>query len=184
MALRRGFRPQATRSKRTTAWGFGPGGEAQTALSGSVIVIMGSGVVLTTNKVTIVRTRGEFVGALTSAVAAQNGFIGAIGVGLVTTAAFSIGITAIPGPIDEAGWDGWLYHRFFSIMAAAPIDGGAAADGDLIHPTTAALRVEVDSKAMRKFDEDMTLMAAAQVVEIGTATAQLSFNSRVLVKLG
>jgi len=185
MALRRGFSQVRQRSKRSTAWAQGPGsGTALTSLTSSVLKILGSGVTPTIAKVTIVRLRGQFGGSLLTATAAGNGFIGALGVGIVTVPAFAIGTTAVPDPVDEADWDGWMFHRFFQLTAASPISGGAATDelsGDF---NTASFNIEVDSKAMRKIDENEILMAAVGVTEIGTATADLRFDSRLLAMLG
>ena len=47
---------------------------------------------------------------------------------------------------------------------------------------SAALRFEIDSKAMRKQDIDEGFYAAIEVTEFGTADAQWAFNSRMLVK--
>ena len=47
---------------------------------------------------------------------------------------------------------------------------------------TAALRFEVDSKAMRKQDINEGFYAAIEVTEFGTADAQWAFNSRMFFK--
>ncbi len=43
--------------------------------------------------------------------------------------------------------------------------------------------VVVDTKAMRKFPAEMSIYAALEVVEIGTATLNVFFDSRALGKL-
>ena len=184
MALRRGFSPQRIRSKRSTGWAQGPGGEANTTVTSSSIQILGSGVVTILGKVTLIRTRGELSFALSAATAGANGFACAFGIAVLTTPAFSAGTGSIPGPITEMDWDGWLYHRFFNCLSNAPITNAASEDVDAMLPVAAAVRFEVDSKAMRKFDEDETIAAVFESVEIGTATGNLMFNSRMLFKLG
>ena len=185
MAQRRGSFPVTRgRKARLTDWAVGPGGTAETAISSSQTVILGSGVSSTIGKFTIVRTRGEFSGRLITAAAASNGFSGAIGIGIVTDQAFGIGLTAVPKPVSDSAWDGWLYHRFFTLMSAGVIDGGVVADHDVCLSTSGAFRFEVDSKAMRIIDEEETLTAIVQVTEIGTATGGLMFDSRMLAKLG
>jgi len=41
----------------------------------------------------------------------------------------------------------------------------------------------IDSKAMRKLDDGMSLYAAAEVVEAGTATVSLFLDTRILLLL-
>ena len=47
---------------------------------------------------------------------------------------------------------------------------------------TGANKIEVDSKAMRKFNADESIYGAIEVIEVGTATMQFAFCSRMLVK--
>ena len=53
----------------------------------------------------------------------------------------------------------------------------------VVNSTTAAIRVDVDSKAMRKCSVDETIFAVIEVAELGTASLSWSFNSRLLFKL-
>ena len=145
--------------------------------------ILGSGVTPTADKLTVARLRGEFMAFLASASAADNGFMCALGVGIVTNAAFAIGATAVPDPIDDAEWDGWLYHRFFNLISPTAISNTAITDADSVGIVSNVVRFEVDSKAMRKQDLEETLMAVVQAVEVGTATMSVQFNSRTLVML-
>ena len=184
MARRSGFHPQRSRSARLTDWGLGPGGEANTTVTSSSIQIIGSGIATVAGKVTIIRIRGEFSMALAAATAGANGFACAFGIGIVTAPAFAIGATAVPGPLDEADWDGWMYHRFFALLANEALTGGISTDLSNVGAQVASIRVEVDSKAMRKLDEEERLAAIIQTTEIGTATANFMFDSRVLAKLG
>ena len=166
---------RATRSRRIMKWGLGPGDTAGTAISGTGQQILGSGVVLATStQLTLIRLRGIFHGFLKTG-AADAGFQMAVGVGLVTNEAFAVGATAVPGPISEADWDGWMYHRFVDIhQATATFDGGEA---------NSNFDIEVDTKAMRKWSEGYTLLTVLETVENGTATGTVFFDSRLLVKL-
>ncbi len=132
---------------------------------------------------TIVRIRGMFHWALQSAAAQLDGFQGAFGIGIATAAAINAGIASLPTPITEMGDENWLYHRIIGIHAGGIINQGVAADEDQVNATWAAERFEVDSKAMRKFDDGMGLYAAFEVVELGTAVGNIFFDSRMLVKL-
>ena len=113
MARQRGF---PSRSRRGTDWGVGPGGSGVTALVATGSTVLGAGITLTSLALTVVRTRGLFHCFLDGVLAADgDGFFGAVGIGLVSTAAFDAGITAVPTLVTEAVWDGWLWHSFFGV---------------------------------------------------------------------
>ena len=88
----------------------------------------------------------------------------------------------MPTPLDQEAWDGWLYHWYFALLTGGKMDGSVSVDRNNTNATAAALRVEVDSKAMRKLTVDDVIFAAIQVIETGTATMQWMFNSRQLLK--
>ena len=95
----------------------------------------------------------------------------------MSSAAFAIGQTAVPTPITEADWPGWLYHQFGDCrVVTATIADGVNASG-------ANFRMEIDSKAMRKQGADETLMAVLEVSEQGTATMEMHGDLRILDKL-
>ena len=180
MALRRGFSRRAPlvgqSQRRKTAWGLGPGGTGAGPLSASGAAFVGGGVVSTLEGSTLVRLRGELLLTLVSAVNPLDAFRGAFAIGMVQNPAFVTGgITAVPTPITEEADENWIYHRYFTLFTG----DGTEANFDI----AAAARIEVDSRAMRKWDTDKTLYAAIEVVEVGAAVMDVSFNSRVLVKL-
>jgi len=154
-----------------TNWGLGPGGTGATALSATGVSLLGGGV-LPAEKLTLVRTRGVLDLFLNTAASANDGFFGAMGIGIASDAAFDAGIVSLPTPLSESIWDGWLYHTFFSVHAS--INSGGTASHQ---------RVEVDSKAMRITSEENVIYAAIEVVEIGVATMDVFFESRMLFKL-
>jgi len=161
--------------RRKTAWGFGPGGTGVNAISASTSVILTSAVALTVEQeVTLVRLRGLFSWYLTAATSAADGFQGAIGITLVSTPAFTAGVTSVPTPITEMAWEGWLYHRMISIH------GSSAGD---VSSDAANESFEVDTKAQRIWEDDQTLIAVVEVIEVGAAAAQINFDSRLLVML-
>jgi len=153
------------------------------SVTSSSSVILGSGVGPTVDGLTMVRIRGELLLYLTAASAINDRMVGAFGIGKVSASAFAIGVTAVETPVADSVWDGWLYHRFFSLAGATAITGGAAIDGSSINQVSACLRVEVDTKAMRKLDVEDRIYAALEVVEVGTVTMLAYFDSRALVKL-
>jgi len=81
----------------------------------------------------------------------------------------------MPTPLAEQDWDGWLYWTPLSIH-------NAVASGTEVSRGFSQ-SVIVDSKAMRKLDEGDVIYATSEVVEVGTATADLFFDCRVLLAL-
>ena len=187
MAFLRKSRFSRTSVRHRSQWEVGPrtssNGGSQ-IISGSVAQIGALTAVAQVDGITLIRTRGELLMYLTSAVASLDGFFGAFGIGKATAAALLVGVTAVPTPITEESWDGWLYHRFFSLMAPGPIAVATAAQEQLqVAPAVSALRFEVDSKAMRKIDVDESFYCAIEVVEVGASSMSWHMNSRMLVKL-
>ena len=169
--------------RRLTSWQVGPGETGARAFTGDATNFFGAISAATEDGLTVVRLRGECLLMLKTADAATAGFTGAIGVGTASVDATTVGISAVPNPIDDEDWDGWLWHRYFSLASGAAIAAGVSSDDDIVNAVSAVLRIEVDSKAMRKLPENMAVYAAIQVVEAGAATMSGWFNSRLLVKL-
>ena len=187
MARSRGFGLAPRRGpRRRTAWALGPqtttDGGAQAITTSSSVLATGGGTVSLAG-LTLVRLRGDLNVFLTAADAVNGGYHGAFGIGIVKSEVFAAGITSMPTPLTSEAENVWLYHRYFSILAAGIIGGAAMSDSEAVHSTSAALHIEVDSKAMRKLAIGETFFAAVEVVEIGTAGMMFAFNSRVLVKL-
>ena len=188
MAVRRSSLIHQSRSRRKTSWGAGPRtlgavGGAQAAISTTSAVLATTGVVLLGDGNTLVRTRGELTAWLTSVNAASTGFSCAFGIGIVRSPAFVAGVGSCPTPMAEESSELWLYHRYFMLTAGAAIGAAVAADNDFVNVVTAGVRFEVDSKAMRKLDEDDTIYACLEVQLTGTAVMNWAFNSRTLFKL-
>ena len=186
MATSRSSRYQRSSVQHRSSWEFGPETAANggpVSLASSLSDLAGTNVEATVDGITLIRTRGELLLGLKTAAAAQNGFHGAFGIGKATKAAVTAGAASIPTPITEEAWDGWLYHRYFSIISPGPIAAATAAQEALqANSTLAAVRIEVDSKAMRKWDVNEAMFAVIEVIEIGTATMFWAFNCRMLVK--
>ena len=178
MALRRGNYPPrgAHGSRRNTGWGLGPGGSTVTSFSASSVAFLGGVITVGTDGFTITRLRGNLQAFLETG-GVSEGYHCAIGVAVVTSDAIAVGITAVPDPVADAGWDGWLYHRFFDVhnISATLTDGANA--------MSAHVQFEVDSKAMRKMGDNDTLFASVEVIEAGTSALDIFFDSRLLMKL-
>jgi len=166
--------------KRSVAWAVGPSGvdhvisaDGKTKWSSSVLSI---GAAL---ERTIVRMRGGGLIHLNAATAVGDGFFVGLGIGLVTLQADTAGAASIPGPISDMDWDGWMWHKFCSIAAIT----ATIADG--VNASSAALHFDVDTKAMRKWNEDsMAVVGMLEVTELGTASMELQVRTRMLLKQG
>ena len=186
MARLRGLPSRVRSQRRKTAWGIG----TQTGTDGSSQSISAAGKTIATGAfqpvqdgLTVVRTRGELLLLLRSTSGGNTGFHGAFGIGLITDEAAAAGAASVPGPIANEDWDGWLYHRYFSLATAAAMGDTVSSADDIPNAVSAVLRLEVDSKAMRKFDTGNTMVAMLEVLEVGTSVLDWFFNSRTLVKL-
>ena len=130
------------------------------------------------------RTRGEVLMYLSAATAVFDGFIGAFGIGFASAAAMTAGAASLPTPITEFDSDNWIYHRFYNILSPGAISGGAATDADVGGAVAAAVRWEIDSKAMRKVpDDDVGLYMAWEHTLTGTANLRIQARCRMLTKL-
>ena len=176
-----------TSAKRRIAWGPGPsttgiGGLQSVSASGKTL--WGVSAAAVTDGQTIVRTRGELLLFLSTADGVTSGFHGAFGIAKVTAQAVAIGVTAVPGPVTDDDWDGWLYHRFFALSAADVATSTLANSGPLqMAAAAASLRMEIDSKAMRKISENESVIGVLEATEIGVSTLRMFGNTRLLVKL-
>ena len=164
------------RARRKSSWEEGPGGSAAVAVASSTSVIIGLGAQLLQDGTTLVRTRGLLHAWLVSVSAANEGFRGAFGIGIVRDQAFAVGVTAVPTPITDQGWDGWLFWMPFFIEAPATMATFGNAG-------SAVVDMPIDTKAMRKLDLGDTIYGVLEVTENGTAVANVHFDSRVLLKL-
>jgi len=173
----RGFARDAPQ-RRLTQWTLGPGGDDSAfdtvGVAATSNIIYGSGVTFT-ERVTVVRIRGVLEMSLRAADANGSGFTWTFGIGITTVEAFTgIGVTAVPKPFANAGWPGWLYHTFGTLKAPS---------GALSLNQLPPIRMEVDTKAMRKLRFNDVIFAVAEFAEVASATLDTSFVSRMLVKL-
>ena len=174
MARRAGFPQVRTRSRRLTTWDEGVGGGAPVVESATITRFLGSALQFSVDGLTLVRTRGQFMANLGSGSAASSGFFGAVGIGLATAAAVAVGITAVPTPITEQGWDGWIWWMPVYCFAGR---------ADEVSGPLGGQRTEIDTKGMRKITEDDALYAALEVTEVGASSLNVALDCRMLFKL-
>jgi len=125
----------------------------------------------------LVRIRGYLKARVITGNTAVAGFQGAFGIGIINEAAFAAGAGSSENPVDDADWNGWIYHRFFAVNLITP----TIADG--VNAASVAFETEIDSKAMRKLKVGDVLFAEVQVVEADIAGLEVQHDSRFLVKL-
>ena len=186
MAISRGLRRGRTTrsSRRRTSWEVGPGGTTPTVITASGNAFLGSAVTPLADGLTVARIRGQLMLYLSTATTILDGFAGAFGIGKTTTQAVTAGAGSVPTPIDEQDWDGWLFHQYFALKAPVVVGGGGVqTTGGEILAVSAALRMDVDTKAMRKLNQEDAIYAMIQVTEVGTAQMNVAFDSRMLVFL-
>ena len=173
---RHGYRSRPTSARRLTAWALGPA-DVNGGFTTSAASLWSLGVTPGLEGLTLVRTRGLVSLTLGSATGSTDGFFGALGLIMVTDEALAAGVTAVPTPLSDENFDGWLWHSYFDLR----LSSGTLADG--VNGPGAHMRVEVDSKAMRKFSSGMTMIGVTEVVESGTATMEVQSSLRCLFKL-
>ena len=166
-----------TQSRRATDWFSGPRGVLATTTAQTQPFL--TGVTNFQDGQTIIRIRGECLLSLSGGPTAVEGF-GRVGIGIcmVTTKAAGIGTTAIPAPLTEMTWDGWMFHWVGALISN--IDTAwTGAEGSMV------VRVPVETKAMRKVGEDRTMVAMLQTAGlVGTGfTLNGDLNTRCLLKL-
>ena len=180
MARPRVFQRQTRSPRRLTSWGVGPQA-VRTAVSSIGKTLWTTGVILGIPAGTLVRTRGEVGMSLSLATNAGDGFNGAVGIGIVTTDAFDIGVTAVPGPFSDPDWEGWLWHSYWSLRGVAAQSLGQDVARNAVG---GELKIPIDSKAMRKWSENETMIGVLEAaVETGVSNMNFVADTRLLVKL-
>jgi len=169
------------RQRRKFQWSLGPGGDDIATLdvaskSASTTFILGAGISPTTQQLTLVRTHGHLELGLSAADAALTGFNWTAGIGICTSDAFAVGVTAVPDPFDDIQWPGWLWMASGGLHTSV----GALAVGD---PSVNPVIVPIDSKAMRILRLNEILFLSVQIGEVVSATIQVRGMTRTLFKL-
>ncbi len=161
--------PRTNALRRRTSWAVGPNGSTSTVSAAST-VLFPTFAQANLDGLTLVRTRGDLMFYITGA-AIRDQFTVGFGICVVNENAANLGVTAIPEPITDQQWDGWL--SYWSGMVA--VDD--ATNGTI-------LRIPIDSKGMRKLKNSDGIVAVLQVGgEVGTAVLVAHLETRILLKL-
>ena len=160
-------------SRRKVSWTVGPNGSSGLITTASTVVFP-TGLQALVDDLTLVRMRGEIAFSITGT-NIRDGFDAiAVGMAVVTENAFGVGVTAVPAPLTDINWDGWLFHWSGSMAAML-----AAAENEATQ-----YRLVIDNKAMRKMHESDVIVAVIEVAtETGTASLEAILNTRTLFKL-
>jgi len=122
---------------------------------------------------TVIRTRG-MLGWLSDQATVDEEQFGAFGIAVVSEQAATVGATAVPHPVTDAAWGGWLYHTyFFSKLEFADATG---VNPNIMHT------MAIDSKAMRKVDEGDRLITVVENIH-ATHGFRFANNERFLSKV-
>jgi len=172
MAARHRFTGRGRGNRRETDWSqfF-----EETFTLGTTAVQLGAvGFTTSSGTSTLARVHGILSVYVHTVTAIDDGFRGAIGIGKVSNEAFSTGVAAVPDPVTEVAWDGWLYHQWFDVR------GASATEGELISSPISTFRSVIDVKAMRKIDSDENFVVVINAIETGTAQGLLRIQTRSL----
>ena len=159
-------------SKRMTSWltidGFGA-----TVSNSAVLVASLTTLEKAKRPFTIVRTRMEVFHSSDQTVANESQ-VAAIGLCVVSEQAEAIGITAVPTPETDAASDLWFVHQW--ILNEYTIVSGVAIDAN------AGQRYSIDSKAMRKVNEDEDVVVVVEGATLFGGGSNILFAGRMLIK--
>jgi len=121
---------------------------------------------------TIVRTRG-FLLVRSDQVAATEDYGAAMAYAVVSEQAAAIGVTAVPTPDTDRASDFFFVYEELH----GELDGGSSG------PTELGKYTAFDSKAMRKVDEDQTMVIVAENTADSTDAVSITEGGRFLIKL-
>ena len=163
--------------RRLSQWCRGPRSSAIQVVTAQGTTLVDTAVEAT-QPLTLVRVRGELVIWQAVATSIGDGFTSfEAGIGIVSADAAAQGAGSMPTPGGDADWPGWLWHH----------SGGSIITfetTEVLRGPMNAIRIPIDSKAMRKNGTNETLFGAVQFnTEVGTATLNFVMNTRILDKV-
>jgi len=165
-ALRQGQR-------RQTLWGDFAITETSIGGATKVLTNVTGATILAIRPVTLVRARFH-LGIESDQQIAGEAQIAAWGLCVVIDQAVAVGVTAVPGPITDAGSDAWVAHQYLTSTFAFVTAAGVEAQFQT--------SMDVDSKAMRKIEEGFQLISVVETSSLSNG-AVITQMGRVLLKL-
>ncbi len=172
---RRRFHTRSGGVRRETMWiSLDPVSTNYPSASSAVLTHSLSVAALALRPFTIVRTHLSVL-ILSDQVAASEFFQAAIGLAVVSDQASAIGVTAVPTPFTDLGSDLFFVHHSvagrFQFISGVGIGNGVG--GIFEH---------VDSKAMRRVNDDQDMIVVGENSGLSAGTDQL-ISGRILIKL-
>ncbi len=170
-----GYTLRSSGPQRTSVWLFIATVEA--TLAGAPTAVLAAqlnAAALALRPFTIVRSRGIF-GMRSDQVAASETQAADLGFAIVSDQAAAIGVTAVPTPLTDKGSD--LFYVYEQVFGHINVGSGA---GTGVPDQQGGTYRPFDSKAMRKVNEDQTVVVTLEN-EIAGCIAIVS--GRFLVKL-
>jgi len=164
-------------SRRQTSWNAGPA-QSGTSITAAGTLLWATGSQAAEDGLTVVRLRGELTMFVEVATSPFDGFLSiGHGICIVSENAFNAGTASVPAPLDDIGWDGWIwYHLTEQLREASTTETGRSG--------LSMVRIPIDSKAMRKNKRTDVLVGVSQFgTEVGTSTLTFSSRTRVLDKI-
>ena len=162
-------------NRRIPEWFAGPGtNDAIQTVTGAGTILWALGQEATT-VLTTVRIRGEISLWLPLVTTVGDGFSAYyLGIGIASFDAFSAGIASLPTPQGDRDWGGWLWFH-----AGAAIVGNETTE--LFRGPMSAVRIQIDTKAMRKMSANEIIFGAISLVnEVGAAELDFVASTRML----
>ena len=164
--------------RRKTSWIIGPDQALIASFTSAGSRLWSLGVQTGLDANTIVRIHGEYTLSLSAVTSIGDHFAAVgLGIGLCTDEAFAAGVASVPGPLTDHDWDGWMWHSLHGMFRGVETT-------EVQRGPMEAVREKIDSKAMRKFDEGMTVFGAVELgTETGAVTLDFTVRTRMLIKL-
>ena len=187
MARRRG-RQFAVKARRATDWqkaigipaALGSCPSDSTLVFGTVSTVEGS-----LPLGTLIRIRGTIHVELAAETGATTLQAFGIGIGLFDDAALAVSTGAgsgLPGPLDDPDSEKWMWIKYGFLGDGPSITQSPESDGT---GRRIAMEIDVDSKAMRKWDENQTLVWKIQNDPVDGVATEIDVvgMGRMLLKL-
>ena len=165
---------RAGKARRESMWiGITESNTVITIANGAVLVNLASAALLALRPFTIVRTHIQWF-LQSDNTGALEEYQTAFGIAVVSEQSSGIGITAIPTPFTDLGSDLWFLHH--SNASQFTFVTGAGFDAAL------GLSMHIDSKAMRKVNDDQDVVFVLENSSLSNGTRSLT-SGRMLIKL-
>jgi len=188
---RRTFGRPARAARRRTDWFFASAQpstlvsvpDGGTRVAGSIAITEGS---ISLALGTIVRIRGVVHIELAAETAADVLTAYGVGIGLFDDRAFAVANAAgLPKPILDADDEKWMWISYGHLGVGPSITDAVITDVSNGTGRRVAVDIEVDSKAMRKWDENQTLAWVVQNDNVDGTPTELDVTvfGRMLLKL-